>query len=358
MRKEIFKVIIFEVILFVLALAVNIYAVEKEKQRQEERAIREENYIHNQGEEIRVKLADFIMVQRYRETWSENSEYEYNYYMYGDDTSKFIPYSIEELGEEEYEKIKKAVKIFSDEDIEKMGIYGYDITERGGIIFSILEYNYDDETGTFHNKEAILDLCPGSRIFNYEDVVKNISIRLTNKYCLETYNKTYEQIIAEENEAYEELTSKVSDLYYEVSKSGKVDFFDYNSIFSIFHDEYHSRTIGYKLQEYEKLQDYLKEKPEIKEVYEKYTILKAEYEAKPEVQRFYACVQKEQEYKKKLWELNLQNPELINELCKAILTNNIDVFDSGHITSYIVTSKEFEELIDEYLTKGEFSTLY
>ena len=138
MRKGIFKVIIFEVILFVLALTVNFYAVEKETQRQEERAIKEVSYIHNRGEEIRAKLADFIMVQRYRETWSENSEYEYNYYMYGDDTSKFIPYSIEELGEEEYEKIKKAVKIFSDEDIEKMEIYGYDVIERGGIIFSIL----------------------------------------------------------------------------------------------------------------------------------------------------------------------------------------------------------------------------
>lgn len=358
MRKGIFKVIIFEVILFVLALTVNFYSVEKETQRQEERAIKEVSYIHNRGEEIRAKLADFIMVQRYMETWSENSEYEYNYYMYGDDTSKFIPYSIEELGEEEYEKIKKAVKIFSDEDIEKMGIYGYDVIERGGIIFSILEYNYDDETGTFHNKEAILDLCPGSRIFNYKDVVKNIAIRLTNKYSIETYNKTYEQIIAEENEAYQELASRVSDLYYEVRENGEVDFFDYNSIFSTFHDEYHSRAVGYQILEYEKLQDYLKEDPVIKEVYEKYAILKAEYDAKPEVQKFYDCVQKEQEYKKKLWELNLQNPELINGLCKAILTNNINVFDSGNITSYIVTSKEFEQLIDEYLAREEFSTLY
>lgn len=46
-----------------------------------------------------------------------------------------------------------------------MEIGSYDPFKRGGVIFSILEYNYDYQTGTFKNKDAIIDLCPGGTYF-------------------------------------------------------------------------------------------------------------------------------------------------------------------------------------------------
>ena len=95
--------------------------------------------------------------------------------------------------------------------------------------------------------------------------------------------------------------------------------------------------------------DYLKIKLEIQEVYEKHAVLKAEYDAKPEVQKFNVCVPKVYEYKQKLWKLNLQSPEFINSICKDIVSRNIELFGSGNISSYILSSKQFEELIDEYL---------
>lgn len=354
MRKGIFIVIIWELILSILFLTLNLYVGKKQ---QEEREIREQIELHNQGEEIRTKLAEFIMVQKYKETWDESSKYEYNYYLFAADTIKFIPESIDKLGEEEYEKIKKAVTIFSDEDIEEMRINRFDMFERGGIIFSILEYNYDDQTGIFHNKEAILNLCPGIRIFNYKDVVENIPIRLVNKYSLEKYDATYQEILDAEEEAYRDLTSKVRDLYYEVIKGEQPENFNYDWIFSNYHGKYHSGVAGYILEEYEELPEHLKARPEVQEVYEKYAVMKAEYDAKPEVQKFNDCVQKEQEYKQKIWNFNLQNPELINGICKEIISQHIETFDSKKLFSYIRSSDEFEKLIDTYLKKKEFSAL-
>lgn len=77
--------------------------------------------------------------------------------------------------------------------------------------------------------------------------------------------------------------------------------------------------------------------------------LKAEYEAKPEVQRFLESAQKEKELRKELYTYNLKNPELINGLCEMLMQENVKTFDVSKHESYFNETEEFEKLVDKYL---------
>ena len=114
-------------------------------------------------------------------------------------------------------------------------------------------------------------------------------------------------------------------------------------------DAYHSEPNNWELVKFEELSTELQEMPKVQEIYKKYEGFKSEYEAKPEVQRFLDCTGREKEVQEKLYEYNLENPELVNALCETLLKENVDTFDVSKQGTYFNESEDFEEVIDKYL---------
>ena len=312
----------------------------------EKKMMKEEIEIKEDTEEFKKYLTYAILTKK---MYFENDWQMVLFLQVDDDLNAF-----EKNHQEEWDIVEAQIdKAFSEEDVRNLSISSYDSYERGGVILSICAYNYDGETNTLKNEDQIMELCQGRKMFYYADVVEEIPKRIVNQYSEETYGMTYEEIVEKESVEYDTFQSQMSELYFAVCED------DFNvaerqsiaeQIFILGGgDVYHRVANTYELVEFEDLSSELQEMSKVQEVYEKYGEFKAEYEAKPEVKRFLACTEKEKEIQKKLYAYNLENPELVNALCEMLLEENIDTFDVDKDGSYFTESKEFRELVDEYL---------
>lgn len=258
----------------------------------------------------------------------------------------------EKKHQEEWNIVKTQIdKTFSEEDVKNLSISSYDPYERGGVILSICAYNYDWETNRLKNKEQIIELCQGTKMFYYADVIKEIPKRIVNQYSEETYGMTYEEIVMEESVEYDTFQSHMSELYFDAWED-KVHTEEQSIVEQIFilggGDVYHTRPDTYELVNFEDLSADLQEMSKVQEVYKQYDRFRAEYETKAEVKKFLDCTGKEEEIQKELYIYNLEHPEQVNALCETLLKENVDTFDVNMI-GYFDESEEFEKLVDEYL---------
>ena len=315
--------------------------IQKEEQRQ-----REEIELRKDTEEFKQYLTYAILTKK----MYYKSYYRMNLFLKVDENLD----EFEKKHQEEWDVVEAQIdKAFSEEDVRNLSISSYDSYERGGVILSICAYNYDWETNMLHNKKQIMELSKGSKMFYYADVVNEIPKRIVNQYSEETYGMTYEEIVEKESAEYDTFQSCISGLYNDVCE----DEFNVEEeqliakhIFILGSGEaYHSEPNNCELVKFEDLPIELQEMPKVQEIYKKYEGFKSEYEAKPEVQRFLDCTGREKENQEKLYEYNLENPELVNALCETLLDENVDTFDVSKQGSYFTESEQFEELVDEYL---------
>lgn len=68
---------------------------------------------------------------------------------------------------------------------------------------------YRECTNTLKNKEQIMELCKGTKMFYYADVIEEIPKRIVNQYSEETYGMTYEEIVMEESTEYDTFKSNI-----------------------------------------------------------------------------------------------------------------------------------------------------
>ncbi len=337
-------------LIFVLILAnVIIWNAVLEKQRiqNEQEQIRKENEIQEEGERFREDLT-YAIIQK---------EYEFEEY-YG--VVNF--YSIDDIEEikirynEKWNIVKAEIdRTFSNEDVQRLDLKGsYELVDRRQMILSICTYNYSNITNSFCNKDEIIALSQGVKMFNYRDVTDEIVMRLTNNYAKETYGITYEEAITNEDVVYQDYSSKIADLYHEICEYDSNRFPEGKPINShIFtgsaYDRYHYHDIGVMLVPFDTLTDEFKNNPVVIETYKKYDAINAEYEENPDVKILRDCSQKEDEFRKNLYDYNLKNPKLVNGLCKKVFEEDIETFDVSRQVSYLTSTKEFEELVDNYL---------
>lgn len=340
-----------QVLLIFLLIIANVIiwnaVLEKEQIQNEQEQIREENEIKEEGERFREELT-YAIIQK---------EYEFKEY-YG--IVNF--YSIDDIEEikirynNEWNIVKAEIdRNFSNEDVQNLCPTGsYDTFDRRQIILSICTYNYNNIANSFCNKDEIIALSQGVKMFNYRDVTDEIVMRLTNNYAKETYEITYEEVIANEDVIYQDYSSKISDLYYEICEYDLNRFPKGTPLNShIFtdsdYDKYHYLNIGVMLVPFDTLTEELKNNPMVIETYKKYDAIKAEYEENPDVKKLRDCSQKEDEFRKKLYEYNLRNPKLVNGLCQKVYEEDIKTFDVNKLASYLTSTNEFEELVENYL---------
>lgn len=336
------------VVFVVIICNVMIWSTIKKNQdiQNEEKRMKEEMELREDTEDFKKHLIYAILTKKmnYQNYWkmslflqvdSNLDEYEKNH-------------------QEEWDIVEAQIdKAFSEEDVRNLSISSYDSYERGGVILSICVYNYDWETNTLKNKDQIMELCQGRKMFYYADVIEEIPKRLVNQYSQETYGKTYEEIVEEESKEYDTFQSYMSGLYYDVCEDD-FNVEDEQAIAKYIFilgggDAYHREPNTCELVKFEDLSTNLQEMSKVQELYAQYDSFKAEYEAKPEVQRFLDCTGKEKEIQEKLYEYNLENPELVNVLCEELLAENVNTFDVSKQGIYFSESAEFEELVDEYL---------
>lgn len=332
-------------LIFVLIIAnVIIWNAVSEKER-----IREENEIKEEGERFREDLT-YAIIQKL------NDFKEYygvvNFYSIDDIEEIKIRYN------KEWNIVKAEIdRTFSDEDVQTLDIGGsYEFVDRRQMILSICTYNYNNITNSFCNKDEIISLSKGVKMFNYRDVTDEIVMRLTNNYAKETYGSTYEEIIAKEDAIYQDYSSKIADLYAEICEYDSSRFPEGKRINSyIFTDSdynrYHYLNIGVVLVPFDTLTDEFQNNPVVIATYEKYDSIRTEYEENSEVEKLRDCSQKEDEFRQKLYEYNLRNPELVNDLCQKVYEESIETFDVNRQESYLTSTQEFEELVDNYLSK-------
>ncbi len=320
---------------------------EKQRIQNEEQRIREENEIKEEGERFREDLT-YAIIQK---------EYDFKEY-YG--VVNF--YSIDDIEEikirynNEWNIVKAEIdRKISDEDVQNLApTGGYDSFDRRQILLSICTYNYNNTVDLFCNKDEIIALSQGTKMFNYRNVTDEIVMRLTNKYAKETYGITYEEAIVNEDVIYQDYSSKIADLYEEVCEYDSSTFPEGTPINShIFtdsdSDKYHYLNIGVMLVPFDTLTGEFKNNPVVIETYKKYEAIKAEYEKNPDVKMLRDCSQKEDEFRKRLYDYNLRNPELVNGLCQKVFEEDIETFDVNRQGEYLTAPKEFEELVDNYL---------
>lgn len=338
------------IIVLIIANVITWTAVlEKGRIREEEQRIREENEIKEEGESFREDLTYAIIQKR-----NEFKEYYgvVNFYSIDDIEEIKIRYN------EEWNIVKAEIdRTFSDEDVQTHDLEGsYEFVDRRQMILSICTYNYNNITNSFCNKDEIISLSKGVKLFNYRDVTDEIVMRLTNNYAKETYGCTYEEVITNEDVVYQDYASKISDLYAEICEYDSNRFPEGTPINSyIFtdsdYDRYHYLNIGVMLVPFDTLTDEFKTNPVVIATYEKYNAIRTEYEENSEVKKLRDCSQKEDEFRQKLYEYNLRNPELVNDLCQKVYEEDIATFDVSRQASYLTSTREFEELVDNYLSE-------
>ena len=312
----------------------------EEQKKMEEMTLKEET------EEFKDKLTYAILTKK----MNYKSYYMMTLFLQVDDNLD----EFEKKHQEEWNIVNAQIdKTFSEEDVKNLSISSYNPFERGGVILSICAYNYDWETNTLKNKEQIMKLCEGSKMFYYADVIEEIPKRIVNKYSEETYGMTYEEIVMEENVEYDTFQSNMETLYFDTREDeSHTETSEQSILDQIFipggGDIYHTESNPYELANFEDLSTELQEMPRVQEVYRKYDIFKDEYEMKEEVKKFLDCTGKEEEIQEKLYRYNLENPEHVNALCEILLKENIDTSDLN-VIGHFDESEEFEKLVDEYL---------